>query len=67
MLKNLLFFKTGTVLGYSTSKPKTLYKMEPLTIQLNPVIVMAGILMFLVILLIGFGSIENYNFLLSGV
>ena len=60
-------FKTGNGAGSNTHKPKTLYKYEPITITLTLGIVIAGLIMFLVILLIGFGSVENYNFLLSGV
>lgn len=67
MLSILLFFKNGNGAGYNTSKPKTLYRYEPITITLTPSMVLAGLMLFLVILLLAFGSVENYNLLLSGV
>lgn len=49
------------------NNPARLQKIEPVTVRLTPGIVMAGVILFLIILLLAFGSIENYNFLLSGV
>ena len=60
-------FKNSIGAGYNTSKPKTLYRYEPITITLTPGMLMAGLIVFLVIVLLAFGSIENYNLLLSGV
>ena len=60
-------FKNSTGAGYNNSKPKTLYRYEPITITVTPGMLMAGALVFFIIVLLAFGSIENYNFLLSGV
>lgn len=60
-------FKNSTGAGYNTSKPKTLYRYEPITIKLTPSIVIAGVIVILIMLSLSFGSIENYNLLLSGV
>lgn len=67
MLSILLFLENIKGAGYNAGKPKTLYKYEPITITLTPGLILAGLIMFLVILVLGFGSVENYNFLLSGV
>ena len=67
MVSKLLFLKNSTGAGNNTSKPKTLYRYEPITITLTPGIVMAGVIVILVMLSLSFGSIENYNLLLSGV
>ena len=67
MVNKLLFLEKSTGAGYNTSKPKTLYRYEPITITLTPAILMAGVLVISTILLLAFGSIENYNLLLSGV
>ena len=64
--KNAIFKKSiGT--GNNTSKPKTLYRYEPITVTLTPGILIAGLIVILVMLSLSFGSIENYNLLLSGV
>lgn len=63
MLENTLFFETGA----GTNQPKTLYKYEPVTVQLNPAIIIAGVFIMLLILGIGIGCNESYNFLISGV
>ena len=65
MVKNTLFFQNGT--GAGSNQPKTLYKYEPITIHLNPTIVLAGVVIMLFFLGIGIGLNESYNFLLSGV
>ena len=67
MVIKTLFLEKGTGAGYNTSKPKTLYRYEPITVNLTPGILMAGVIVFLVIVLLAFGSIENYSLLLSGV
>ena len=67
MVNKNSIFKTSTGAGYNTSKPKTLYRYEPITITLTPGMVMAGVIVILVMLSLSFGSIENYNLLLSGV
>ena len=46
MLENTLFFETGA----GTNQPKTLYKYEPVTVQLNPAIIIAGVFIMLLIL-----------------
>lgn len=43
MLKKYFIFGNGT---YST-KPKSLYKWKPITVQLSPVIILAGVLIML--------------------
>lgn len=63
MLNNNLFFENGT---YST-EPKSLYKWEPITVQLSPAIILAGGLIMLFFVSIGVGLNESYTFLLSGV
>ena len=60
-------FKKGIGAGNHTSKPKTLYRYEPITVTLTPGILIAGLIVILVMLSLSFGSIENYNLLLSGV
>ena len=67
MVNKLLFLEKCTGAGYNTSKPKTLYRYEPITITLTPAILMAGLIVVSTIVLLAFGSIENYNLLLSGV
>lgn len=67
MFEKLLFFENETGAGYNTSKPKTLYKNEPITVKLTPSIIMAGVIVLLVIVLLAVGSIENYSLFLSGV
>lgn len=49
-----------------TNKPARLHKKDPITLELNPAIIIAGLLLFLLILILGFGSIENYTILLNG-
>lgn len=49
------------------NKPARLQKPEPITIQLNPTIVLAGVLIMLFFVSIGLGLNDSYNFLLSGV
>lgn len=63
MFENTLFFENGT---YST-EPKSLYKWEPITVQLNPAIILAGVLIMLFFVSIGIGFNESYTFLISGV
>lgn len=48
-------------------QPLSLRKIEPITITINPAIILAGFILFLIILCLGFGTIDNYNTLLSGV
>ena len=67
MISKNSIFKNSTGAGYNTSKPKTLYRYEPITIKLTPSIVIAGVIVILIMLSLSFGSIENYNLLLSGV
>ena len=67
MLNKLLFLENSTGAGNNTSKPKTLYRYEPITVTLTPGILIAGLIVILVMLSLSFGSIENYNLLLSGV
>lgn len=67
MVNKKLFLENSTGAGYNTSKPKTLYKYEPITIKLTPGIIIAGVMLLITILLLAVGSIENYNLLLSGV
>ena len=67
MISKSSIFKNSIGAGYNTSKPKTLYRYEPITITLTPAILMAGVIVFGTIVLLAFGSIENYNLLLSGV
>lgn len=62
-----LFLGNNTGAGYNTSKPKTLYKYQPITITLTPGILMAGVIVIISLVFLAFGSIENYNLLLSGV
>lgn len=62
MLNNFIF-ENGT---YST-KPKSLYKWEPITVQLSPAIILAGVLLMLFLVSMGVGLNESYTFLLSGV
>lgn len=63
MFENTLFLENGT---YST-EPKSLYKWEPITVQLSPAIILAGVLIMLFFVSIGLGLNESYTFLLSGV
>ena len=49
------------------NKPARLHKPEPITIQLNPAIIMAGVILMVIILSIGLGFNESYNYLISGV
>lgn len=63
MLKNNMFSEIGA----GSNQPKTLYKYEPITVQLNPAIIIAGVFIMLLILGIGIGCNESYNFLISGV
>jgi len=65
MLENTLFFENST--GAGTNQPKSLYRNEPITVQLNPVVILAGVFIMLLILGIGIGCNESYNFLISGV
>ena len=67
MISKNSIFENETGAGYNTSKPKTLYRYEPITITLTPAILMAGLIVVSTIVLLAFGSVENYNLLLSGV
>ena len=67
MFKKPFILSTKAGAGNNTSKPKTLYRYEPITVILTPGIVMAGVIVILIMLSLSFGSIENYNLLLSGV
>lgn len=67
MISKNSIFKNSTGAGYNTSKPKTLYRYEPITINLTAGIIMAGVMLLTVIILLAVGSVENYNLLLSGV
>ena len=67
MVNKKLFLENSTGAGYNTSKPKTLYRYELITIKLTLSIVIAGVIVILIMLSLSFGSIENYNLLLSGV
>ena len=67
MVNKSLFFKNSTGAGYNTSKPKTLYRYEPITINLTAGIIMAGVMLLTVTILLAVGSVENYSLLLSGV
>lgn len=67
MVNKNAIFKKGIGAGNNTSKPKTLYRYEPITVTLTPGILIAGLIVILVMLSLSFGSIENYNLLLSGV
>lgn len=67
MLKDLFILLNGNGAGYNTSKPKTLYRYEPITINLTAGIIIAGVMLLIIILLLAVGSIENYNLFLSGV
>ena len=67
MVNKKLFLENSTGAGYNTSKPKTLYRYEPITINLTAGIIIAGVMLLIIILLLAVGSIENYNLLLSGV
>ena len=49
------------------NKPARLQKPEPITVSLTPDIFKAGVILIFLFLLLAVGSIENYNFLLSGV
>lgn len=49
------------------NKPARLHKPEPITIQLNTAIIMAGVILMVIILSIGLGFNESYNYLISGV
>lgn len=49
------------------NKPVRLTKKEPLTITLTPLTTMLGILTVMLIVTIGFESIENVNYLMAGV
>ena len=67
MFRKPFILGKGTGAGYNTSKPKTLYRYEPITITLTPGILMAGVIVIMVLLLLAVGSVENYSLLLSGV
>ena len=67
MISKNSIFKNSTGAGYNTSKPKSLYKNEPITVNLTPAILMAGVIVLFVIVLLAVGSVENYSLLLSGV
>lgn len=49
------------------NKPARLHKPEPITVQLNPAIVIVGVLIMVIFLSIGLGFNESYNYLISGV
>ena len=49
------------------NKPARLNKQDPITVQLTPMTVIAGILTLIIILCLAFGSIENVNYLMGGV
>ena len=49
------------------SKPARLQKVEPITIALSPVIIIAGFGIMLLILFLGIGFTDNYSILLAGV
>ena len=49
------------------SKPARLYKKEPITVTLNPVTLIAGVITLIVIVSLAFGSIDNVNYLMLGV
>lgn len=59
--------QTNTGAGNYMNKPARLHKPEPITIQLNPAIIMAGVILMVIILSIGLGFNESYNYLISGV
>jgi len=65
MFSKTLFLENSTAVG--SNQPKSLYKREPITIQLNPTIVLAGVLIMLFFVSIGLGLNDSYNFWLSGV
>lgn len=67
MVNKKLFLENSTGAGYNASKPKTLYRYEPITINLTAGIIMAGVMLLTVTILLAVGSVENYNLLLSGV
>lgn len=49
------------------NKPARLDKRNPITITLTPNIIVMGLTLLAVILVLGFGSIENVNYLLLGI
>lgn len=49
------------------NKPARLEKKDPITITLTPNIIVIGLTLLAVILVLGFGSIENVNYLLLGI
>ena len=65
MLEKTLFLGKST--GAGNTQPKTLYKQQPVTIHLNPCIVLAGIIILILLMGIGLGFTESYSYLLSGV
>ena len=67
MLEKLFILSNNTGAGYNTSKPKSLYKNEPITVNLTPAILMAGVIVILTVIFLAVGSVENYSLLLSGV
>ena len=67
MVNKNSIFENCTGAGYNTSKPKSLYKNEPITVKLTPAILMAGVIVVLAVIFLAVGSVENYSLLLSGV
>lgn len=49
------------------NKPARLNKKDPITVQLTPITVIAGVITLIVITCLAFGSIENINYLMGGV
>lgn len=51
-----------------TNKPVRLYKNEPINININPNIILPGaIAMGMLMLIIAFGFVESYTFLIAGI
>ena len=51
-----------------TNDPVRLYKAEPININIQPNIVFAGAIAFgIVMLIIAFGFVDNYKFLIAGI
>lgn len=49
------------------NKPARLEKKDPITITLTPNIIVIGLTLLAVILVLGFGTVENVNYLLLGI
>lgn len=49
------------------NKPVRLEKRDPITVQLTPAIILAGVLLLVIMLNLSLGLTDNYNYLLGGI